>query len=46
MHAFRWERRAKIYKPPMEIIMKIVPKDAKTGSLAILAGSSEEKILP
>lgn len=46
MRAFRWERRAKICKLPMEIVMRIVPKEAKTGSLGILAGSSEEKILP
>jgi len=26
--------------------MRIVPKEAKTGSLGILAGSLEEKILP
>lgn len=42
MHAFKWERRAKICKLPVEIIMLVVPKDTKTGSLGILAVSSEE----
>lgn len=46
MHASKWERRAKICKLPMEIIiMLIVPKETKTGSLGILAGSSEESTL-